>query len=380
MALKTLLLYLVFMSSNSSLVESLETLWPSNKAKGLLAQGLFFEELAKGSFGTGASEKIFPGCWLLSPKEKDFYKFRYCFFINPKLVKTETEKLEPKEVLGDKFRPFFAVAEFMNNASIGVGYVVVSTNDGQIPLDEIRARRFQKLKWKLLKFQNGEFMQEEPTAFFQKWAGDRGRATYGKTWDTGIKQRMQNLSRQSLDALLLNELFMTGFVKEILKKPLNDPYDVDSFLMSISQKHVLPMEIKEKFAREAKDGKFFGIDAGRIMMLLRLCLPNEANAVYLIRELNEKGSFLGWKYITLADIVMTSSWNLQAGGKGMGGQSTQTVRLPYDYFKKFDSNEMSEERLKEIGSLPKDAKSIAKQFGNELFSRFGKPSMKSGLM
>ena len=366
------------MRDNSNLIELLESLWKSNKAKGLLAQGILFEELEKGTFGTDALDKILTGCWLLSPKQSDYYKFRYCFFIHPKLGKTETKQIEPKEVLGDKFRPFFAVAEFMNSASIGINYVMTSTDDGQIPLDDMKARRFQKLRWKFLCFQNGEFVQRDPFEFFQKWSGTRGRASYGKTWDAGIKERMQNLSGNTLEALLLNELFYTGFIKETLKKPLNDPYDVDSFLLSISQKHILPMEIKEKFPREAKDGKFFGIDAGRIMMLLRLCLPNEANAIYLIRELDERGNFQGWKYITLADIVMTSSWNLQGGGKGMGGQSTQTVRLPYDYFKKFDANEISEDRLKEIGSLPKDAKNVAKQFGNELQSRFAKTSMKSG--
>ncbi len=42
-------------------------------------------------------------------------------------------------------------------------------------------------------------------------------------------------------------------------------------------------------------------------MLLRLCLPNDSNALYLIRELDEAGSFIGWKFITLSDIIMTAS-------------------------------------------------------------------------
>ena len=62
----------------------------------------------------------------------------------------------------------------------------------------------------------------------------------------------------------------------------------------------------------------------------------------------------------------------------MGGQSTQTIRLDYDYFRKFDKNEISEDMLKEIGSLPKEAKNVAKQFGSELSSRFHKESQKGG--
>jgi hypothetical protein len=365
------------MSCNST-VELLESLWKSNKAKGLLAQGTFLEELERGNFGADAKEKIFSGCWTLSPKETDFYKFRYSFFIHPRITKTESKQIDPKELLGTLYRPFFAVAEFLNNASIGVNYVVTSSPDGQIPFDEIKAQRFNKLCWKFLNFQNGSFQEYDPFPFFQGWAGTKGRASKGATWDAVIKQKMLKLSDNTLEGLLLNELFYTGFMKGTLKKPLNDPYDVDSFLVSISQRHILPMEIKEKFPRDTREGKFFGIDAGRIMMLLRLCLPNETNAIYLIRELDEKGNFIGWKYITLADLVMTSSWNLQAGGKGMGGQSTQTVRLPYDYFKTFGKNEFSEEKLKEIGSLSKDAKCIAKQFGDKLSARFNKTNKKSG--
>ena len=67
---------------------------------------------------------------------------------------------------------------------------------------------------------------------------------------------------------------------------------------------------------------------------------------------------------------MTSSWNLQAGGPGMGGQSTQTIRLPYEYFKDFIAHEITEDNLRKIGNLPKDVKAIAKQFGAELLIKF----------
>lgn len=174
------------MNDNSGLVELLEGLWGSNKAKGLLAQGVFFEELGKGTFGTDADDKILTGCWLLSPKQSDFYRFRYCFFIHPRLAKTETKEIEPKARARDKFRPFFAVAEFMNNASVGINYVITSTDNGQIPLGDIKTKKFHKLCWKLLCFQNGEFMQKDPFEFFQKWSGDRGRASYGKPWDARI--------------------------------------------------------------------------------------------------------------------------------------------------------------------------------------------------
>ncbi len=107
------------------------------------------------------------------------------------------------------------------------------------------------------------------------------------------------------------------------------------------------------------------------MMLLRVCLPNDANAVYLIRELNDNGDFVDWKYITLGDLIMSAGWNLQAGGPGMGGQATQTVKIPYGEFQTLDERALSEENLKSIGNLPKETKAIAQRLREGLDARFG---------
>lgn len=358
------------MTDNITIVKALEKLWPKNKAKGLLAQTVFLQEIDDKIFGTDGEEKIIPGCWLFAPKSSDFYKFRFCFFVHSQVFKLDDQLTDTKEVFGEKYRPLYAISEFMNNAGIGVIYVVPRTKSGKLDLDEIRKEDFTGIKWSFLNFQNGQFTSKDPIEFFGRWPGDRGRASHGGNWDPEIKSRIKLLKGEILTDLLLNELFYAGFLKGILKKPVNDPYDVDSFLISISQKHIFPMEIKEKYPAVSGKDKFFGIDAGRIMMLLRMCLPNDANAVYLIREVDEKNTFIGWKYMTLSDIIMTSSWNLQAGGPGMGGQSTQTIRLPYDYFKEFNANEISEDNLQKIGNLPKDIKTAARQFCSELSARF----------
>ncbi|TAN40687.1 MAG: hypothetical protein EPN22_17155 [Nitrospirae bacterium] len=358
------------METKAIIIDVLESLWPKNKAKGLLAQAVLMQEVNKGVFGEDAGEKIFSGCWLLAPKSTDFYKFRFCFFVHPSVLKLNDSDIAPKSILGDKYRPFHAIAEFMDNAGIGTVYAVPTTDDGKLPFQDLKIRNFSGLTWHLFSFSNGEFISREAQDFFTRWDGNRGRASSGTEWDLQTKNKITDLSEPILTELLLNELFYSGFVKTILRKPLNDPYDVDSFLISISQKHIFPMEIKEKFPAQNSRDKFFGIDAGRIMMLLRVCLPNDANSVYLIRELDESGKFIGWKYMTLSDIVMTSSWNLQAGGPGMGGQSTQTIRLPYDHFKDFTASEITEDNLKNIGNLPKDVKTIARQFGTELLSKF----------
>ncbi|MEO0128599.1 MAG: hypothetical protein ABIL44_12740 [candidate division WOR-3 bacterium] len=358
------------MNIKTEIVEILENFWPKNKAKGLLAQTIFSQEIDAGKFGRDAKEKLLPGCWLIAPQNVDFYKFRFCFFVHPKVIKTSNITADIRDLLGEKYRPFHAIAEFMNNAGIGIVYVLVQTENGDLPLDKIKKGNFEGVYWHFFSFEGGKFVAREPVEFFEKWEGNRGRASHGGGWAANVREKIQNLSNEILTELLLNEIFYAGLVKSILHKPLNDPYDVDFFLMSLSQKHIFPMEIKEKFPGQNRDERFFGIDAGRIMMLLRLCIPNDANAIYLIHEMDESGEFIGWKYMTLSDIIMTSSWNLQAGGPGMGGQSTQTIRLPYDHFKTFSSEELSEDNLKRIGNLPKDIKEMAKQFSAELSEKF----------
>lgn len=359
------------MHSNQGIVSLLESFWPKNKAKGLLAQTVFHSEINKGLFGSEGSEKVLSGCWLLAPKNPEFYKFRFCFFVHPEIIKTADFRNDPKEILGNRYRPFYAIAEYMNNAGIGVVYAVTLTDNGELPVKEIKQKKFDSLKWKFFIFENGGFSSRDPLEFFDRWEGTRGRATNGGNWTPETKSKIQKLDKETLTEMALTELIYWGFIKSTLKKPVNDPYDVDAFMISISQKNIFPMEIKEKFPGENNHEKFFGIDAGRVMMLLRLCIPNDSNAVYLIRELDEKGKFIGWKYIALSDIIMTSGWNLQAGGPGMGGQQTQTIKLPYEYFKEFNTQEITEENLKALGNLPKDVKSIAKQFSQELEKKFG---------
>lgn len=360
----------VYMSKEEKMVGVLEKFWPRNKAKGLLCQTVFQNEINNGIFGPDASEKIFPGCWTLAPKEVDFYNFRFCFFIHSDILRNDDNDFTPKKLLGDKFRPFYAIAEYLKNAGIGLVYCTPSTEEGHINIDRIQEKKYNDISWNFFKFQNEKFEPVDSRDFFGMWAGNKGRPSRGNNWNPDVKADFKRQPVNTIKAHLLNELFMTGYLKSILRKPLNDPYDVDNFLISLSQKHVFPMEIKEKFPAPDRHGNFFGIDAGRILMLLRLCIPNESNAIYLIRELDESGKFISWKYMTLSDIIMTASWNLQAGGPGMGGQSTQTVRLPYNEFKEFKKEEMTEDSLQKIGSLPKDIKKMAKKIGTEIDNRF----------
>lgn len=130
----------------------------------------------------------------------------------------------------------------------------------------------------------------------------------------------------------------------------------------------MPVEVKEK--SPTPDGTF-GIDAGRILMLLRLCVTTDSNALYLIRSVDssDERRFMGWRAITLSDMIMGCSWNLQAGGLGMGGGATQTVMMPSTLFHEFNPAAITEDWILKHKSLQGSARTAARQLAENL-SRF----------
>jgi len=134
---------------------------------------------------------------------------------------------------------------------------------------------------------------------------------------------------------------------------------------------IFPLEIKEKFPFSTRKQRLFGIDAGRILMMLRVCLPLNCNAMYIIREVDENGrKFLSWRMLTLDAIVMNSNWNLQAGGTGMGGGQTQTVTFPYDIFEELTVDTLSDDRLHVMSEFSENIRRKATEFIKEVESLF----------
>ena len=363
---------LTVQKDNGKHISYLQGIWSQNKARGLTAQANFITEFDTGTF-TKHKGKFFHGCWLLSPKSIDYYKSRFCIFVHDSLLKPLPDETDPLSLLTDEGRPFYAVSEFMKKAGIGVAYAVASDEDGVMDFDSILKRDYSSLTWNIFLYEGESLVKKNTAQFFDQWMGNKGRASYRKdTWtDMSVKKAFQKMEIIQLEGLVLNELFYTGYLKSVLKKPLNDPYDVDGFIISLSQRHILPVEMKEKFPVIGQRESFFGIDAGRIMMLLRLCIPNDSNALYIVREVKENGrEFVAWKYITLAKMIMSSAWNLQAGGTGMGGQNTQTLKIPYSEFETLTPSTFDEENLQIISDLPKGVKELAEEYGTALEKKF----------
>jgi len=344
-------------------IKYLEKYLAPNKARGMAGQAALFSWLREERQKRHA-QKCFTGCWLLSPKDDSERKKRVCFFVNSRCVESADDvKMECEGLLEDRL--FHAVCGKLAQCGLGVVFTVPVANPAQ-------RENMDEIDWHFFRYLNEKLVPFDGRTFFEGWAGGKGRAVINKTgWDNDVNTRFENLDDTDLTAMVTAQAFYYGFLKVRLRKSFTDAYDVDCFIAS-HQGTVLPVEIKEKSPGGDKGSGFFGIDAGRILMLLRLCLPVDANAAYVVREIKEGGGreFVGWKVLTLDRLVMSASWNLQAGGKGMGGGNTQTVLMPYSLFEDLDDKWFEDSHLNAIGQISINVKKKATEFQTEIESLF----------
>ena len=315
----------------------------NNKARGMMAEIALDTTLRV----LPAASKVIAGCWFLSPKVPESYRYRYAVFVLPELY---SDQDEVQAAIGQQAenRAWQALATFLHHAGIGV---VVT---GATPISKVITA--DALQWHHYLYQNERLSKARDDGPFAAWPGNRGKASKGAVWLPEITQSLINVGEQALTELVLRQAFFYGYLKQHLRKPIDDPYDVDAFVVGF-RGDVLPVEVKEK--SRTNQGNF-GIDAGRILMLLRLCLATDSNALYLIREVDntaERG-LIGWQGVTLAEMVMGCSWNLQAGGKGMGGGTTQTIMMPGSLFRDFSDMPFSEDWIDAHKSLQSSVRGI----------------------
>lgn len=319
-----------------------------NKARGMVAE-IALAEYLRDDAGT-AARKLLPGAWLVSPKTPEASRHRYALFVHPELQRDEPE-LRATIGASEHDRGFQSLAIFLIGSGIGVIVsAAVSTAAQPDPV---------ALTWRNFIYHDERLVMQPGDAPFERWPGNRGRASTGTVWQPDVVHRYITAGVEPLTALALRQAFFYGYLKERLKKPLSDPYDIDGFLVGY-RGAVMPVEVKEK--SPTPDGQF-GIDAGRILMLLRLCLATDSNALYLIREVDVGAGrvFVNWRFVTLSALLMGCSWNLQAGGAGMGGGATQTVMIPGSLFAPFNQSVLSEDWLHAHGSLQESVRAIARE-------------------
>ena len=331
----------------------------NNKALGLLAQAEF-ERWAHSD--SSIRPKYFDGCWVASPRGFTATR-RICFFVHRRIEDSESVNARIDSILSN--RGYHGLFGSISRSGLGVLYCI-PTDGEDTGLDE--------LNWRMFRYHNETLTEIDPVSFFNSWPGNRGRRSRGRRWQDHVSERYEALDMNLLSPLVLNQVFFNSFIKGVFHKPVSDPYDTDAFIVSYEGK-IFPLEIKEKFPFATRGGRLFGVDAGRILMLLRICLPLDCNGLYVIREVDENDRhFLGWKMLSLDDIVMNSNWNLQAGGTGMLGGRTQTVTFPYDIFEDLTADTLSDDRLHDMSELSEGVRRRAAEFMAEVEALFAQAS------
>lgn len=341
----------------TSIIEYLRKYLNNNKARGMAAEIAITAEID--ILGVKVGQKFLSGAWIVSPKNK--YYLRYCSFVLPKLYENKNELLESIKEMQQN-RTWQALATFLTTSHIGI------TVSGGVTDDMLG--NLENIKWSNFVYQDETLHERENGEPFTLWDSGRGRSSTGKDWSDDVKNRYLQSNEKDLTELLMRQAFLEGYLKDSLKKSFGETYDVDGFIVGFSGR-VLPLEIKEKSRTDKGE---FGVDAGRILMLLRFCLMTDSNALYIIREVDtsENRHVIDWQYITLSDLIMKCKWNLQGGGRGMGGGSTQTIMMPGELFQVLKDENFSENWLTQYGSLHASVHATGKQIMNELQSYLDK--------
>lgn len=339
-------------------IDYLKRFLTHNKARGMVAEMSLENEV--GIKGSPSEQKLLSGGWILSPKVDDFHQYRYQISVLPNLH-TNAIELQQSVTELENDRGWQALATFLSAS--GIGIIVSGAWSNQF------AHSLDHLTWQHYIYKDERLIPTQGDNPFSVWAGTRGRASKGSEWQTDVVQRFENVLPEQLMSLGMRQAFFYGYLKQQLNKPLEDPYDVDAFIVSFAGR-VMPVEIKEKSPTPQGD---FGLDAGRILMMLRLCLATDSNALYLIREVDNSPvrKLVHWRYITLADMVIGSRWNLQAGGAGMLGGGTQTVMIAGSLFGEFTLDNLSEKWLAENTSLKSSVRVAANNLTQNLSRYLG---------
>jgi hypothetical protein len=363
----------------------LKGVMPGNKALGLLAQ-LDFERWARNQEET-IRNKYFPGCWVVSLKDGDFYALKTCFFVGSKIERNEDIPSIVKTLHAN--RQFHA----LNSALKASGFETMHC----IPIVSGDKATIPTIKWRVFRYYNERLEEQDNAKYFNYWQG-RGRPSNPREWLPETAGKFKGTSDDDLTSLVLPQLFFNGFFKAIYRASVIDPYDTDGFIVSYDGK-VFPIELKEKFPfygksppKDDPNGKphyntseeeladmKIGVDVGRVLMLLRICLPLNTNGYYVVREVEKSAErkLKGWKYVRLDEIVMKSYWNTQAGGPGMAssakgaGSDTSTIIIPYSAFYPLDKDTFADITLREHATLTDGTRRMAEAFASRLKQRFG---------
>jgi len=105
--------------------------------------------------------------------------------------------------------------------------------------------------------------------------------------------------------------------------------DLDLFIIGKSGS-AYPVELKSK-APVLDDilGDWFGLDIGPFAKMTFFTANSmHTDALYIVQEVDRDRNLVQWLGIKFTDLVKSCSWVGQAGGTGMGGGTSSTIKIP----------------------------------------------------
>lgn len=302
----------------------------NNKAKGKLAEAEFntFFKKQKIKYPELNDFQLVSGVWIFSPKKKDFFKHRTAFIrYFPKNKQDQNQDPLRKAVLN--------LSNLIGKS--GINSVIFKP--------KINYSDNMTIKFNIFISDNLKMIPKSETEVFTEDSWPRGKLRqvpkeYQNVWDSDIDNRFFSLAKSDPEEFLnlyIDECFLSEYLRENLKVNIADPYDTDGFIVKISEKKstkIWPIELKEKsaaydfpfFPHEYENSNdvtehfyskianidtlkvlnskpntdpdkiFFGLDGGRILMMLRICLPLNTDGIYIVRRMRNTR-------ITLGDIM-----------------------------------------------------------------------------
>lgn len=159
-----------------------------------------------------------------------------------------------------------------------------------------------------------------------------------------LRRRQYNFLKNHTDVTMIpEEAIPTEFSKESLRVAFNsifyaEPSDVDGLFWGHEKTY--PIEIKEKTRANNTDiGDFFGIDIGPFVKLAFYAAKRgNLHSMFVVKEIDniEDRNLIAWRYITFEKMAQFASWVFRAGGRGMTGGRSATVRIPASQFSLLD--------------------------------------------
>lgn len=132
------------------------------------------------------------------------------------------------------------------------------------------------------------------------------------------------------DAEIVRDLFWFEYARYYCQvEYLVSNNDLDLFIIGTSGS-AYPVELKSKLpVEDDKLGDWFGLDIGPFAKM-SFFTSNSMNtdALYVVEEVDEQRNHIAWLGIKFTELVKSCCWVGQAGGQGMMGGASSTIKVP----------------------------------------------------